>query len=183
VWGRPSKWARGALLIALTVLAGCGSDDGTSSQVAECQDKTNPEARFKSLPPGMTAQALDPETQAQIQQLLSKAPDDREFHIRAIVKDGEPVGTAFVIPTTNDADGHKEFLKGFTERAVEHGADGPYEVNVGPATGGTEVRLNTQAGEGVLDIGFVGCHAIGAGTAIGGDAQRIVSAMATAPER
>jgi hypothetical protein len=170
-----------AVFFALPTLEEAGND---AKQAAECRDNTNPQGRFEYLPPGMTAKTLDAETQAQFNQLVSKLPDEAEVHIRQIVRDGdEPVGMGLVVTLGAGEGGRRDFIEGFTERAAERGATGPYEVNVGPATHGTQVNLSTPEGDGVIITGFAGCHAITAISAVEGDAKRIVSAMATAPER
>jgi len=167
-----------ALLPALNNIADVAEKGGA---IAKCREETNPQARFDHLPPGMAAETLDAETQAQFNKILNNA-GDVDFHARQIVRDGEPLGLGFVVTVGDDEDARDDFIHGFTDRAAERGAGPPYDVNVGPATGGTQVNVSTPEGNGVIVTGFAGCHAIAAVTPIGGDAMRIVSAMAEVPE-
>jgi hypothetical protein len=189
--GNPHEriWSPWLLLIAagvafLPALARIGDAASEAQSAAECRENTNPEGRFQALPPGMAAETLDAETEAQMNQLFSDAEKQTggEAFVRRVSRGGEPVAVAVVITLGDDSDARAGFLRGFTGRATERGAGPARDVSLGKAEEGKEVALPDAQGGGVIVAGFAGCHAIGVYAIDSPIARRVVTSMGAAPE-
>jgi hypothetical protein len=181
-------WSPWLLLITAAIgffpaLARVADDKTDEEQIAECSATTEIRPRFQSLPPGMAAEALGAEQQAELGELRDWADTyGTEFEARQLTDDGEPLGLVLVMTLTADDEDRSKTIQAMNEHAAEAGFGYGRELRL---EGLERAREYTFEGdEPAVVVGAIdGCHTFLVLTPDGASARRIVSSMAAAPDR